>query len=245
MKNICTISVVFFIFLILGIIPASATVISFDPSVQSINSGFTKEIQITADEFPSGLSGYNLSVSVINPDIAEIVEISFPFWAALPRNSSVPATTVWFKTIDFGHVENGSDDVQLGTVFIRGKQPGNTEISISILQMDDESGNPIYSDVLKCGLSVEGKSSETDSEYVNKSESYDNYPQKPDDIDKNLPSGKDINFEEPESNLTTISENTTFENSESDRNFDISGLDWIFSIIILISVALIRGGKNE
>jgi hypothetical protein len=85
--------------------------------------GATVMIDILLDEASGGLSGYNITVELDNPGIADIVEVSYPSWATIHENSSLPADDCWIMAVDLsGSVEGGSTDILLATVTIRGDE---------------------------------------------------------------------------------------------------------------------------
>ena len=99
---------------------------------------------VTADIFPNGLSGYNITVSINNSSIAEIESIKFPSWATLHINSSLPSSSVWIKAVDlYKKVEKNAANITLVTLNIKGKQEGEAFINISITKIDDDNGNTI------------------------------------------------------------------------------------------------------
>ena len=106
--------------------------------------GATTTIDIFLNETPDGLSGYNLTVSLSDPDIAEIVSVSFPSWATIHTNSTLPADLVWIKTADLmDQVGIGATTINLAAVTLRGDAQGNTDIIATVTKMDDDSGYPI------------------------------------------------------------------------------------------------------
>jgi hypothetical protein len=112
-------------------------------------AGETRDFTITADSLPDGLSGYNMTMSLTNPGIAEIVGFTRPTWsppiAGFKMNSTVPADSLWIKAADFGDaVTPGATDVILATVLVRGDATGTTNLTVSVTFMDpDGPGAPI------------------------------------------------------------------------------------------------------
>jgi len=110
---------------------ASAQTLSIgDGQVDAI--GATDSVNITLDVALAGLSGYNISITVDDPTIATIESVSFPSWAGLKSNSTLPAASCWIKAIDTaGHVQNGSADIRLATVTLKGLKSGVTPVTIT------------------------------------------------------------------------------------------------------------------
>ncbi len=83
-------------------------------------------------------------LSIANTSIAEIVSVSFPAWAALHDNSSLPADSVWMKAVDLNDKVTSDDtNITLGTITIRGDNLGITSLTAVVTKMDDDDGDPI------------------------------------------------------------------------------------------------------
>jgi hypothetical protein len=122
---------------------SSSPVVSIsDGQVDAIGS--TTGINITLSEVQNGLSGYNLTISLSNTSIAEIISVSFPEWAALHDNSTLPGDSVWIKAADLNdQIKSGTTNISLATLTIRGDSPGDTSIIAMVTKMDDDIGNLI------------------------------------------------------------------------------------------------------
>jgi hypothetical protein len=133
MNKLLRVLILLGVFLGLGISCASAAnVVSFNPQTVEMRPGSSQDIQILMDSIPDGLSGFNITISILNPEIAEISEVSFPGWNSLPRNSTFPSSLVWIKAIDLNdQVHPGDTNVLLGTVTLTGKKAGTTDLGIS------------------------------------------------------------------------------------------------------------------
>ena len=149
------------IFLGLGISCASAAhVVSFNPQTVEVKPGSSQSVQIVMDEVPSGLSGFNLTISISDPEIAEITAVSLPGWGQLPRNSAVPSSSVWIKTVDLENkVVSGNKNVLLGTITITGKKAGTTDLNIpaGFYDPDGDFSEHITPSVIKGSIKVLGK----------------------------------------------------------------------------------------
>jgi len=106
--------------------------------------GSTTTVDIVLNEAPDGLSGYNLTVSMSNASVAEIVSVNFPLWATLHTNSTLPEDSVWIKAADLmDDVKSGATNITLTTLTLRGDNEGTSEIIVTVAKMDDDSGYPI------------------------------------------------------------------------------------------------------
>jgi len=101
-------------------------------------------VNLTLNRAPNGLSGYNLTVALANISIAEIISVTFPAWATLNANSSLPADSVWMKAVDLNdEITSADTNITLGTITVRGDKPGTTSITATVTKMDDDNGYPI------------------------------------------------------------------------------------------------------
>lgn len=122
--------------------------IQFQPSELIVPPNSVKNINLTLSEAPKGLSGYNITISLSNGNVAEIVSVEFPKWAVLNENSSIPADSVWIKAVDLkDQVKSGFKDIILATIAIKGEKQGETEIVAHVEKIDDDYGDPIVPSV--------------------------------------------------------------------------------------------------
>jgi len=149
-------------FLILGIVAllaftgvSAAGAVTLSGGAVKAVSGSTTTMDISLDEAPAGLSGYNFTVSVADPAVAGIVGISYPAWAAIHGNSSVPGPQVWIKAIDLNNqVGISTGKVLLCSVILQGKVDGESPISVTVTKMDDDAGNVIVPDIRESTITV-------------------------------------------------------------------------------------------
>jgi PKD repeat protein len=116
-------------------------VLSFGPESASVIESQTTEINITVSSLPDGLAGYNLTVTLDDPDVAEIVGISYPSWVNITENSFLPGSSVYMAALDGNDViQAEAEDVVLATLTVSGKDVGLANLSISVHRMDDDAG---------------------------------------------------------------------------------------------------------
>jgi len=145
MTNLYRILILLVAFFGLGMSCASAAnVISFDPQTIEVNPASSQDVQIIMDQVPDGLSGFNITLSILDPEIAEIAAVSFPDWGQLPRSSTLPSSSVWIKVSDLGsQVGPGDTNVLLGTITITGKKAGSTTLGIPTTKISADGGSLI------------------------------------------------------------------------------------------------------
>jgi PKD repeat protein len=119
-------------------------VLSFSPVDAEVVESQTTEIVITVSSLPEGLAGYNFTVDIDDPAIAEIVGIEYPAWVTLTENSTLPGTSIYLKALDGDEaVQAGAEDVVLATLTVMGKQAGNVSFIPGIDRLDDDTGTTI------------------------------------------------------------------------------------------------------
>jgi len=131
---------------ILSLVPGTiAESISISPQASQGIAGEETELTILIDRVPEGLSGYNITVAVENPQVTEIVNVSYPDWVSVSSiNPSPPAGYVCMLASDLtGAIHPGDTDVELGYLTMRGLKQGNTAIRIDVNKLNDKSGDDI------------------------------------------------------------------------------------------------------
>ena len=122
---------------------AAASVVSLGNG-QVTSIGGTASLNLTLDSAPAGLSGYNINVSVGDPAVARITAFSFPSWATLTSNSSVPGSFIQLEAVDLSdQIQPGAANIPLATIGLTGLKGGSTPVLITVTEIDDDSGNLI------------------------------------------------------------------------------------------------------
>jgi TolB protein len=128
---------------------SSAPILRLVSSGSTTVAGSETEYALILDQAPLGLSGYDLSVSITDPNIAEITGVRFPDWTPLSGSSGVPSDRVSVKAVDlYSEIEAGAGAVPLCYFTVRGDAEGSSSITISVRQMDDDSGNGIAPEII-------------------------------------------------------------------------------------------------
>ena len=119
-------------------------------------------LRIELDSAPNGLSGFDMTASVMNPLVAEISGAFFPPFhtdeLSLSRATSTsPGKSMRVTTADLAHlVEPGAVDAELVAIDVTGILSGrSTTIELQIDQIDDEVGTAIPVTVQIGTISVE------------------------------------------------------------------------------------------
>ncbi|AKB32981.1 cell surface protein [Methanosarcina siciliae HI350] len=147
----------------------STVTLYFDPESSSVAENESTEINLVTSNFPAGLSGYNLTVTLDDPNVAEIVDIEYPSWALITENSTLPGTSIYLKTVDGNDtVKADAENVVLAILTVSGKEKGSANLSIGVDRMDDDSGNAIEPTCLTGKIEVPLLSPLPDQEYAPK-----------------------------------------------------------------------------
>ena len=108
-----------------------------------VPAGGLISVPIALSQAPAGLAGYDVSLKVEDPSIARLARIDFPEFG-LVRQLDASGQHARIVAADlFRLVEVGDTDFTLATVTVEGARRGATSIQLSIIQMDDDSGDPM------------------------------------------------------------------------------------------------------
>lgn len=106
-----------------------------------LGTGQTIEIPITLTGADAGISGYNITLALGDPAVAEITGLTFPEWASLHTAGPTPADMTWMQAVDLAkQAEAGNGTVVIGTVTIRGDMDGQTDLLIQPVQVQNDNG---------------------------------------------------------------------------------------------------------
>ena len=126
---------------------AAANVISISDG-QVTATGSTATISLEYDAAPAGLSGYSINVNVSDPSVATITGVTFPAWATMKENTSLPAGSVNLKAADLNEqVQSGATAIPLATLTLSGKAAGSTSVTATVVRMNDDTDARIYPEV--------------------------------------------------------------------------------------------------
>jgi len=160
-------------------VPTTGSV-SIQPKSSTLVIGQTQEFTIVLDAVPEGLAGYNITVTLDDcisagsaprppigastdtsttlavSSVGEIVSVSYPTWANIPENSSLPADSVFVRAVDLtDSIESGATNVTLCTLTIRGDASGTANLAINTTKIDDDIGGRLIPTVTAATLKVQ------------------------------------------------------------------------------------------
>jgi len=108
---------------------------------------------IILNSAPDGLSGYNITIQLTNPDIADIIAVDFPSWAQLPKNGTLPADSVWCSAVDLSG-DSGTVDITLVNISVKAITAGDTNITVIATRVEDRIGGRYYPEIREATLHI-------------------------------------------------------------------------------------------
>ncbi|GAB6286461.1 MAG: hypothetical protein STSR0009_26620 [Methanoregula sp.] len=127
--------------------------LAFQPRSATVSLGSTTTYSIVLDNASQGLSGYNITIASSNTSIAEIVGVTYPAWASMPKNSTLPADRAWFKAVDLTG-DSGTGEITFCTVTMRGDSRGITTLIITPEKVEDRASGRYTPSVVSATLTV-------------------------------------------------------------------------------------------
>jgi len=125
-------------------------------NVQVHAIGEITPVTITLDTASEGVAGYDITISLSNPSVASITDVSFPPWAILNESSSLPDTSVRLRMVDlYNQVDPGSTNVPFGSLTLRGEATGSTDVVISIKEITSDAGDSLTPVILSGTFTVD------------------------------------------------------------------------------------------
>lgn len=113
-------------------------------NIAGLNPSGTQTTSVYVDTLPTGLSGYNITLTVGDSAIADIYSITEPSWGSIHITGSTPAASAFIQVADLSDaIDAGDSHVKLCDVTVRGIAAGSTTISITVNQMDDDDGDAV------------------------------------------------------------------------------------------------------
>ena len=143
-------------YLLLGVAWTSAE--AFTPTVTVQDStaavGQTVSVPIVLSDAMTGVAGYDLVVTLSNPNVANILGAEFPEFG-LTAQDLLSSSEIRLRAVDLMNIiESGATNVTLETLILEGVKKGNTQVKLSLSTLDDDTGFPIGVEVVPGNLSV-------------------------------------------------------------------------------------------
>ena len=119
-----------------------------------VSAGELLSVPIVLSQAPAGLAGYDVRLKVDDPTIARLGKINFPDFGIV-REVEASGDSARIAAADLLRVvEVGDADATLAMVTVEGTHIGATIIQLSIIRMDDDSGDPMTPQVYSGTVTV-------------------------------------------------------------------------------------------
>lgn len=127
------------------VVATSQPIIQFVPVSHTVLPSESTTYVIQMDNAPNGLSGYDMVVTLDNTAVADITGVTYPSWAQMTLNPTMPADTIHIGGVDNNQqiYPGSTGPFTLATITVRGSAAGTSNIVLSALKMDDDAGNAI------------------------------------------------------------------------------------------------------
>ncbi len=116
-----------------------------DVDSTAVDLGGTASTDLTASFLPAGVSGGCVTVTVSDPAVASITDVSFSDELTVTESSvAADGSAATLRFADVGQaLQPGAMNVVLASLDVRARRPGTTELAVEIHDMDDEDGDAI------------------------------------------------------------------------------------------------------
>jgi len=125
-----------------------ATAQADDPVISATDAELspsgTATVDVVLETAPNGLAGYNIDLTVDDPDVAHIESASYPDRFDLTTDPAIgdEGRSVTLEAADMGStIDAGASDVTLATVEIVGDASGEAELTVDPRQVDTNDGD--------------------------------------------------------------------------------------------------------
>ena len=149
------------ILIICLLLSGAASAVTIQTTGVSISPGEKADIPVTLDSVPAGLAGYKMDVTLSTPGIARITAVTLPEWASLKNvDGTLPAEAATLTAVDLmDSIKTGATAVPVATFSVEGVSSGTTDLTLTVTELTDDSGNPIQFSLTSAGITV-GKSAD-------------------------------------------------------------------------------------
>jgi len=137
-------------------IAAAAPAISFDPATVALSPGSAAQVKVVLSEAPHGLAGYKLTVRYPSGTVT-VTGATFPSWGSSMNLKNPVSGGYLISAVDPNkQVQNGSINVILGTITLKAVSDGSATVTISDIQMNDDTDAVITPSTGVLQATVEG-----------------------------------------------------------------------------------------
>lgn len=119
-----------------------------DPAKTAVPVGENAIYSIVMNYVPDGMAGFDISLTLDNPEIGDFLAYTAPSWAILNTSSDISGDSIWFSGVDLQTlIQAGATDVSLGTITVRTDQAGQTNLVPVSKKINADGGGNITPEV--------------------------------------------------------------------------------------------------
>ncbi len=117
--------------------------------------GGSTAVDLVLTSAAEGMSGFDILVELDNTQVGQFVGTALADFGLTDPNILPDGRSVRIRAADVRDViPVGSTAIKLATLYVKGNQPGTTTLKLSLMAMDDDSGQPVQPQVVSGQLQV-------------------------------------------------------------------------------------------
>ncbi|ACL18013.1 C1 family peptidase [Methanosphaerula palustris] len=134
-------------------IPAS---LGLSPKNNTMKSGGNLSLDLNLTPSVNGLSGYIITITSDNPQVASITSATLPAWAGMTSISTLPSSTVTVMGSDLSdQVHGAAQTIPLANLGITTGKAGTATLTVKVTGLSDDSGHPILTTSVPAVITVQ------------------------------------------------------------------------------------------
>lgn len=111
-------------------------------------------VDVTIHQASQGLSGYDMTISLVDAEVATIDSVDLPEFGLSDASRPSPGTTK-IRVADLNDlITFETSEARLVTLQLKGSKPGTSEIIVALNAMDDDNGDPIEPRIVSGSVKV-------------------------------------------------------------------------------------------
>lgn len=154
MPKISKIAILVMVITALGLSSVEAATSTLSAPSVGVTEGQTVSIPIVLSDAPTGVSGFDITVTLSNGGVARINGATLADYG-LVQQESPSSSRIRLRALDLnGLIEAGASGTTLFTLDVSAVKRGGTDINIQVSRLDDDGGNAIDTQIIAGSLSV-------------------------------------------------------------------------------------------
>ncbi len=132
--------------------------LGLSPKETSVKSGGNLSLDLNLTPSDNSLSGYVLTISSDNPEVAAITSAELPAWAGMTSISTLPSSDVTIRGSDLSdQIRRGAETVSLAHLGISAGKAGTARLTMTVTGLSDDSGVSIPTITVPAVITVEAQ----------------------------------------------------------------------------------------